>query len=572
MPRVPTYGARRVEPAALPGARVLTDAPSNTFAGPVDTAPASAIVSEVAQKAALDADEIAVNQAKVATINQQAKDLQDPQTGVLNMKGINALGALPEWQQRHQKMTEDISGSLQNDRQRAMYAKFAQNQYNEGLNEVTAHTRAEYNKADIASSNSLLDNGLAMVTGAPERAPEAITAARRELIAFGGRQGWSDEVKRQKAAVHVSDIHAAAISSLIQRGTYEAAQQAETYLKANRGELRGGQLDDAEKQVDTALGDSAGEDQARDILGLNKNSAVLPSVGQQQGEVTPQGTTQQPVAKSREQMFREAQALPDKRARKAATEYIESYFTKLDRMQHLDRQDALARVVAQVEASGGRLNRGSPDYQKLIGHPEETHALSAQDRILRPPKDPGDPELFMSHLNMATISSASREHFLQFDFTGKDGKGLNTSQRTRLIQMQGQFRGQDTKHDATDAVAAEKLRFERESELLKIGDPASSHYIADKAERDTEVARIKRHYNQLQEARGVEAPPAPSVVQRQQGSAPAGNVTLAHDEPVQRREATPQMIEDVQRKGPKYAAYLQSLGVVIPPIPPRASP
>lgn len=666
MPTVPQYGGPRVATAPLPSVRVPVEAPRGAFeSGTQQALPAainaSAQRDAIAEKAALDADEIAVNAAKVAHINQQARDLQDPENGVLNMRGTNALGALPQAQQRYKKLTDDIAGSLKNDRQRAMYAHFAQNQYGEVLQEVTAHTRAEYNKADIESTNSLLNNGLAKVHVAPEQAESAITEARKAIIAFGARQGWSSETLKLKDAVHVSDIHAAAISSLVQRGTYEAAQQADAYLKAHRAELRGGQLDDAEKLVDTALGEGSGYAEADKILGINQDTPVLPSVGQEQGIVAPgnidltnrprvknadgsvstvrsisideDGKTvliptvvgdkvvsdnaaiahykktgenlgtfkdeksatayakslheaqaasldgqgdgapqqQQGPATSRAEALARAEAIRDPKARKAATDAIVSHFTRLEQMQHLDRQDALQKVVAHIEATGGRLPRASREYQLLVGHPEEAHALSAQDRILRPPKDPGDPELFMSHLNMATISPASREHFVQLDFTGKDGKGLNTSQRTRLIQMQGQLRGQDARANAPDPAGAEKLRFERENALLKIGDPASKDYITNKAERDAEVSRIKRHYNQLQAAHGEAVAPAPSRIQPQQGS---GDVHLGGESAVpvpvaaplfaNQQAPTQSMLDDVVRKGPKYADYLRQHGYDVP--------
>lgn len=566
MPTVRTYGQRQVATAPLPNVRVPTQAPQAETLGeqvlPLATQ-LSAQRDAVTRKAELDADEMVVNSKERELADFRVGLLQDPQSGLLNRRGINALGAMPDAQEAWKRKVDEIAGSFKNDNQRARFASRERGHYNQLVEQVAAHTSAEVRKADTETTSSFLEGGLADVQQAPEKAAEVITDARKRLVEFSNRQGWSPETLKLKDALHVSDIHAAAISAFVQRGTYEAAQQAEQYLAANRGALRGRQLDDAEKLVDTALGQGEGFAEADKILGINQASNTLPSVGQQQEEVTPQGTAQQGPATSRADALLRAEAIKDPRARKAATEAIMAHFTRMETAQRLDRQEAASKVLAQMEASGGRLNRASKEYLTLVGHPEEEHILHRQDQLLRPPKDPGDPELFMSHLNMATISPATREHFLELDFTGKDGKGLSTSQRTRLIQMQGQFRGQATRSSEGDAAATEKLRFDRENALLEIGDPTSKKYIEDKAARDAEVGRIKRHYNQLQAAHAPSAPPK-TTPSTPTAEAPAvGTLTHAQLERIAR---------DRMLRQTTYEDYVTAHGFTVPKVLPSMEP
>jgi hypothetical protein len=271
-----------------------------------------------------------------------------------------------------------------------------------------------------------------------------------------------------------------------------------------------------------------------------------------------------------------AEAIQDYGQRDIAVKAVERHFTQKATAEHIDRSNAQARVLKRLDGSGGRLNQADPDWQTIAGHPEGEHVLERQRQLLHPPKDPGDPEGFLAALSLASVSPATRDKFLRMDFTGKDGAGMNTAQRSQLITKQSTLSGQSTRSSAADAVEAERIRFEREKALLNVGEPSSPHYIEDQAERNAELGRLKYHYDQLAKAHGV----APTVAPVAAPAGQTGAVTLGGRVPENERphevltaapaiQATPKMIADAA-KNPAYAELLRSMGVLLPkklPIP-----
>jgi PAS domain-containing protein len=575
VPTIPTY-TRQVGEAPLPGVRVPTSAPAGTFDSPLAQAlPAATQASAAHDKASLDFDEMASNSAERKLRDSTLESLNHPETGALNMLGVNALHAQPAAEDAFTKASSDIEGTLTSDYQKQLFAAKKAAIHTQMVQQVVAHTSAQLKHSDIETTKSFLQDGLNYVHADPAKADAAIADAMQRIVPFAQRQGWSPETLKANVGAHISDIVTAAIDSLSHRGTPEAADQAAAILAAHRKDLVGGQLHDAEKQVDDAQSEGAGLRAADAILGLNQTSSTLPSEGQQEGTVGPGGKKAAPI--SRVDALAKAEAIPDPKQRKAATEALMAHYNQVDRLQHLDRQDAMSQVVQQMEAQGGRLNRASPAYQKLIGHPEEEQILHRQDQILRPPKDPGDADLYLSHLNLAHLAP---DEFAKLNFLKKDGEGLNTSQKRQLINLQRSTDRHDeatTRRDAAAATAhavqSEQLRFQRENALLKAAD------IQDKAERDTEVSRIKRHFNELQAAHSLTAPPAAA---KPTAPASTGDIDLrdptapSNDAPLPTFSLTQSQLERIARDrvlgSTRYEEYLKHMGATIPAVLPSLAP
>lgn len=570
MPTVPRYQPQ-VAQAPLPGVRADPNAEAGAFttAPPVDLSGVARVAQQLAEDEVQRNNGMVVNAAERQLGDLRTSLMFDPETGAIAKRGHAALGAIDDVKQRWQEGVTKIRSSfkLTPDQERAVAQR--EQGYWATLNEsVQSHTSAELKKQDIEDTADLLKQGLDDVSHDPAKADGNVAIAKARIADFAQRNGWSPIELAQKTAMHVSDLHAAAISRLVAMGTPESAKQASDYLTAHRTEFVGGQLDDAEKLVDEGVAQGEGLRQADAILGLGPTTTVLPDTTQAkamaatgQSDAAPEGR-----ATSMVDALARAERITDPKQRKAATDAIVSHFTHLEMAKRLEREGAAERVMRQMEASGGRLNRASPDYQLLVGHPEQDHVLHRQEQLLHP-KDPGDPEAFMQALSLASLPSG-RGEFLGMNFTGKDGQGLSTAQKTHLINLQRQISGTAATKDLAAAQAdAAHWRRVAETESLK-----GANADADKI---TEALRLQ-HVAETKAQRLQKAPIADeSTIPYHDFS--AGDVDLHHPlagvlSPVPRRPATPQQIDDAA-KSPAYATYLDTIGVVLPKVAkPKAAP
>jgi hypothetical protein len=556
MPTIPVTSRRQVAPAADPA----LSAPVAAFGGGAPPVDFSAV-----QKQALEmqdhADQMAVDAAELA----HSRLATDTMTQATSAQGISALEAARQAQDTYQQQSAKIIEGLPNDRVKRLVAHRARGYFDHLYEATESHAAAETKKADAQNITALLNNDLELVNHDPSTADAAVEKANARVTDYGRRNGWSDAQIAEKAGEHTSNIISAALSRMV---ASEQVDAATAYLEAHRAQLRSGQLDDAVQLVDAATAQNAGMKEADAILGINQASSALPQPEQDQVQ---QG---QPISMA--QALAKAEQIADPKARKAATQEIVAHFSHLETAQRLEREAARARMIQKVEQAGGRINRADPDWRTIDGHPEGEHVLERQRQLLHPPKDPGDPEGFLAALSLASVSPATRDKFLRMDFTGKDGAGMNTAQRSQLITKQSTLSGQSTRSSAADAVEAERIRFEREKALLNVGEPSSPHYIEDQAERNAELGRLKYHYDQLAKAHGV----APTVAPVAAPAGQTGAVTLGGRVPENERphevltaapaiQATPKMIADAA-KNPAYAELLRSMGVLLPkklPIP-----
>jgi hypothetical protein len=557
MPTVPRL-QRGAPTAPLPDVRQAIQAPAAAFGVPatVDLSGVQQVVQQAhdhAQQVRLDGAELQLSDLRTSLMAKATA-----------AKGLNALDAATQARSEWQEKSDEIINSLPSDRLKDAARRHAAGFW-QHLNQVTeSHASAEAEKADTQTTAALLKNDLRDVDQSPELAPTYADIARQRVATFGQRYGWTPEFISEKQAAHVSDIHATAISRMVASGSVEDATAASAYLEKHRAELVGQQRDDAEHQVDAALAQGAG---------FREADAILKQTGNPVAD-DPEQEKQQPVTMT--QALAKAEAIPDPRARKAATDAIVAHFSHLETAKRLEREAARSEVIRDVEAHGGAFNRASKAWLLIAGTPEGEQVMHRSEQLLKPAKDPGDPEGFLAALSLASVSPATRDKFLRMDFTGKDGAGMNTAQRSQLITKQSTLSGQSTRSSAADAVEAERIRFEREKALLNVGEPSSPHYIEDQAERNAELGRLKYHYDQLAKAHGV----APTVAPVAAPAGQTGAVTLGGRVPENERphevltaapaiQATPKMIADAA-KNPAYAELLRSMGVLLPkklPIP-----
>src|SRR5688500_10724136 len=123
MPQVPKYGQPKVDATPLPGVRRSVDVPRAAFQPPasIDLSGVHGVLKEVVEQERQKADQIALTDAESKLAEVETELLYNPQTGLLNKKGLDAFGTPDEFEENWTKRASEIGKSLGNDRQKAAF-------------------------------------------------------------------------------------------------------------------------------------------------------------------------------------------------------------------------------------------------------------------------------------------------------------------------------------------------------------------------------------------------------------------------------------------------------------------
>lgn len=545
---IPTSNGRVVAPAQAPQLR----APVQSFGGgatarPVDLSSTANLAADIYQQERKQADQIAVMAAAAKLSSLETDTLWNPQTGALNTKGKDAFGVPERVAETWQKGVDDIEGTLTTDEQKLRFRQAAQSHGAAIHEQVTSHVAAQRTQYANEVTTSYVENELNAAIASfqdPKRVDESIANQVAAITDQARRAGKSPEWIAEHTQKVTSQTRYNVLRQYLDTGSDLTAL---SYFEKHKSELVGADLQNAEKLTEAGSVRAASQREA---------DRIVQTTGTLEAALTA------------------TDAIVDPRTRDETDTRIRRHYADVAANAQAKRQEAFQQASAIVEKSGGNYDT-VPLSLRMQLHPSDNATLQHRADQIRHPKEEGDSESYFHLLNLAGLSDESKQQFLSENLLSYPG--LSTAQRTKLLNLQRTVRNQDAtgdRRDETHAAQAEALRFQRENELLKIGDPASKDYIADKKARDEEVGRIKRHFNQLQAAHGAPSPTAPApVIASPAAKGSVGDVDLRQPlagvlTEVPTIHPTPQMLEGAGRN-PKYAAYLRSMGVDLPAVLPK---
>src|SRR5690242_5075709 len=116
MPRLPDFNPQ-VRPAQFGGARV-----SQGGTPMADLGAGISGIGQIAMRAQLDADRTMVQNAETSRDSWSNTKLYDPESGVFNLRGKNALGSSQATLQEYDAHVSEVAGSLKSERQLKAFA------------------------------------------------------------------------------------------------------------------------------------------------------------------------------------------------------------------------------------------------------------------------------------------------------------------------------------------------------------------------------------------------------------------------------------------------------------------
>lgn len=552
MPIVP-----RVGPAPLPGVRVGGAAPEAAFGGGAGNASVglmpglSAVhteASQIVQEERVRADQIALTDAG-ARESEVGTDVLYGPDGALTKKGKDAFDTPETTRDAYFKRTAEISAGLGSDDQRAAFQRIVVNNWsriNEQLQRHVAQQKVSYDTDSTDAFVANKQNEALKAYSDPIAVTGAINEQRAAITGYGQRNGWADEQTKQAVAKQISSTHVGVISQFLDSEQDITAQQ---YFQQHRDEISA--IDQA--KIDRALkaGSTLGEAQraTKQILG---------------------DTTTATDALAR------AEAITDPKVQKEAIQLVTAHFGELDRAQRIDRENARARVLQDVEGNKGRLNRASQDWQLIDGYPEGEHVLERQQQILHPPPDRGDPDKYAGYVAMAATSPATRQALLSTSIREiTDDETLSGGQKTAIINLIRGERQRDVVDLRSEASAAEQEAKRLEQIVKKAQQDgnqneieANTPYMYASQQRATLLrgrvitATRAAHFGVVATPDAATPPTAPETASHSTGLSSFGLSSL--------KPVTPEMLRDIATHGAGYAEYLRKSGYDVPAVLPKA--
>lgn len=325
MPSVPRRD-RTVATEALPGVRVLTEAPASAFRVPgeaLDISPIAKVVGEFAAREKDKADQLALLDAD----NQLAKLHTDLQLEASQRKGKDALGATADVEGKWKEGVGAIEKTLTNDRQRMAFFNRAGGRYQSLYESVERHTAAETERYDSEVTDTALKNRIndALVN---YQDPQMVAKAALELKAIvkdhGKRQGWDPAVIEEKSAEQLSRLHAGVIGRFLKVGDDRAAK---AYYEKAKGQILGEHQDNIDQALEE--GSTLGEAQRR-------ADAIVKTKG-----IT------------RTEAYEMAKALDDPKLRRATIDQLDDEYSRQDRLRK-DEHDKIVSMAAEYADKGQR--------------------------------------------------------------------------------------------------------------------------------------------------------------------------------------------------------------------------
>ncbi|TXP27867.1 hypothetical protein FV254_04545 [Escherichia coli] len=271
MPVVPTVSGRQVESRGVQSAGLQTfSQPGIGDAFVRAGAEAIDVFGQAKQRA-----NIALIQEASLKLSQTGSDLlNNPETGLLNLKGKNAIGKGHEYTQQFDAQIEQLAMSLPDEQARNAFMQQAQQQRIQFATQAGRYEIGQINAYEEGQFQAtLLNNGknASALYGDNAAYILANTQTFQQIEDYGIAHGWSDEQIQAKKIEFKEKVADAALSQW-------SANNATAFIQSN------GELSDTAAGARRAVADSDSSERARGIRNNNPGnleySKTNPWVGQ----------------------------------------------------------------------------------------------------------------------------------------------------------------------------------------------------------------------------------------------------------------------------------------------------
>lgn len=255
MPKVPVYEGNQVQSQAAPSVGITAQTSVENFGGGVANAltalerPAARFVDAYSENKR-KADQLAVYEASAKLSEVENSLLYDPQNGALNKRGKDSFSLPAAVQDSYVKMSNDVSNSLANDEQKAVFRRIQMERGAQVDRSVQKHVSGEILRYDNDVTTNFIKNEQDAAIKSykdPVRVMMSIENQKQAIKDFGSRNGLSTEEIAQKESQLVSSTHKEIINRML---TNDEDISAQEYYQVIKEEVKGTDLADVEKAIE----------------------------------------------------------------------------------------------------------------------------------------------------------------------------------------------------------------------------------------------------------------------------------------------------------------------------------
>ncbi|HET6494422.1 MAG TPA: hypothetical protein VFH61_03540, partial [Thermoleophilia bacterium] len=206
--------------------------PADGGAGVINiAAQGAARISQVIEREVQAADEVVVNEADLAYQERLNSALLDPDRGVLNQTGTNAMDAAERLRDELPKMLSDIEGGLGARRQQVAFRNAARQRELAAFQRIDSHVGAEMRKVDAGTLQGQLAGDREQVAAlatlgdaATAQLDELIVTSSNRIATYGARTGRATEETTAARREMIAELRAIQIQALANGNQPERAQ------------------------------------------------------------------------------------------------------------------------------------------------------------------------------------------------------------------------------------------------------------------------------------------------------------------------------------------------------------
>lgn len=408
MPQVPRLSTPQVQEAALPNMRVNSTPNAAAFGLGQANRGLLSDVASFAQKVKDDADETAVYEA-LTKVNQFENEFSKK---MMASEGKNALGLNTDLDNDYQKTTSEITNSLSNPRQKAIFNAKSESKKLELDKKVSQHMGVQIRKYEDQVTNDYVNSEKETAINNWQSGTDKIVTSLKNqkdaIIKFAERHGEDPEEKIK--AVH-SDTMASVMSRMLTSGDDITA---ESFFNANKDMLLEKDYTQVAKELEIGSARGFAQRFADDIMkrGLDETQA-----------------------------YKEAAKIENPRKREAAESRIDKMFTMKAEAEKQKQEQLYMYAGKHVLESGSLdtvplkvISNLSPDKIK------DLRSLADSNPVL-------DDSNNFYKLKMLASNPETRSKFMAEDLSVDILKKLNKQHREEIIDLQTSLRNKDGKAD-----------------------------------------------------------------------------------------------------------------------------
>lgn len=366
--RVPQSRGPEVAPSVTPGIRTPMSAPLAAFGGGQEAeevtrqarglaADGRAAYEDQARQEAARAHALRMSETVRALNDYEARKLHDPQKGLLNRRGKDAIPVTAEFTQDFDGWAREYEGGLANERQREDFRRIAQGRRDHSLRLLSNHVAQESFRYEDQEQIAQLESAKTRAGLDPTGEVRSMELQRiRDVVDRRAQvRGWSPEVRALELQKQEADLHSRVLSRMLR----DRSPEARGYYDSVKGALlvadpeAAGRFEDAVKLEDS-----------RQAAAAAVAEIMEGGVRERQGEGGMETVLIQPARTKGEALERVAK-IEDEQAREIAARKVEAAWRARSQVQE-ERYAADLETAAQLVDRNGDLDSVPADLMARL--------------------------------------------------------------------------------------------------------------------------------------------------------------------------------------------------------------